>query len=546
MGECFSPQTLRILVVALLFMTGIPFLALIHCQEPIMLALPDGPVNPAANPLLNHLQTLQTDFAKFDTAHEGGDPDHIVSVDDLKAVAADTRQQRFSGADIEAAQFFLDHPEALGRLDLASAANTPDATFGGPDARIGQQDVNAALRDAQQFDGAATFVSQNPSLPESGPLSPQQQAAKDALSGRNADIRFAGMGASADVAQQSFVATLKAHAGDANWIQGFFHSLGARESGSLLYGAMEAGGDSRTQAREALHSLLGAGMLNGTDLTVAQFKTDPGASAPFALKTLVDADQVQELVDGRRSLIAGTSANPVDTSEYNAYDAYLTVDSQRNSQEIDAVAKRYGIDPALLKGAVASELDFDHGAKDELQDGLWRNTPAAGVATLVSPLLSPLGWIGAPVDFTAPGVASVRTDALDWAIGELAAQHDPAFAAAIKFRFSDIDRTHGGDFNNSAEAAAIVLAAETDLRKSHGASISTPTDMAVTWAAFRGGIRGIMPGGSSYDLDEFLNNRLDTADAGNVVAKTGDDHTGIGGNAFQSEPYFEMLQRAQG
>jgi hypothetical protein len=65
--------------------------------------------------------------------------------------------------------------------------------------------------------------------------------------------------------------------------------------------------------------------------------------------------------------------------------------------------------------------------------------------------------------------------------------------------------------------------------------------MAVTWGAFRSGIRDVMPGGSGYSLDEFLHNRLGPQGAGNVAEQSGDPHTLIGGNAYQSEPYFAML-----
>jgi hypothetical protein len=487
----------------------------------------EGPSGSSYNAALEHLRTLQDNFNAFDTAKEkvqgkpwiGGGPDHIVSNEDLQNVADDTQHQHFNAASQEAARYLLDHPELLARLDTASAAGAPEQFFDQPDGRIGQQDVNAGVRDAANFAGAQTFHGEKPSIPMEN-RTDEQQAAFSTLASKNL---FWNLYDVPDASQQQFVQNLKAHKDDAAWLQHFFGALGARNAGSLLHDSLSAGGESRTAARDALDSLFGAGKLNATDLGAGQFKTTPSSSDSFSLQTLVDADRVQRQVEARRDRIAGTDSQPVDTSQNDAYDALLTVRSASNADDLGAIANRYGIDPALLKGAVASEMDFDYNTKDQIQDGMWRNT-----AVHVN---------------VAPGITSVRTDALQWGAKYLKDHQVEGADAAQAFLKADPERDNGADFDNSAEAAAIVLAAITHVRKSHGASTSTPTDMAVTWGAFRSGIRDVMPGGSGYSLDEFLHNKLAPSDAGNVADKSGDPHTLIGGNAYQSEPYFAMLAR---
>jgi hypothetical protein len=47
-----------------------------------------------------------------------------------------------------------------------------------------------------------------------------------------------------------------------------------------------------------------------------------------------------------------------------------------------------------------------------------------------------------------------------------------------------------------------------------------------------------------YTMEEFLANHVDQADANKMVETTGDPTAAAGGNAYQSEPYFEYLQRS--
>ena len=89
-----------------------------------MLPPPDGTAisqNPA---LLNSLRTLQSDLGKPAPATSGGAAP-LPSQADLKRVAADTQHSRFSATDMQAAQFFLDHPEALTQAASSDCATGP-------------------------------------------------------------------------------------------------------------------------------------------------------------------------------------------------------------------------------------------------------------------------------------------------------------------------------------------------------------------------------------------------------------------------------------
>jgi hypothetical protein len=278
-----------------------------------------------------------------------------------------------------------------------------------------------------------------------------------------------------------------------------------------------AGGESRAATREALDSLFEAGLLSDADLQAVHIKTDPMAPAHFTLKDLIDADGVQRQIEGRRDVLEDMKNPPTDTATNDAYEALWTVRSEPNSTELNNLAERYGIDPALLKGTIASELDFDFDeAIDGTLDGLWRNTPL---------------HVG-----QGPGAASVHSDGLDWAIQYMKDHPEVTGAqAALDFVANDPDRDNSADFKNSTQEAAIYLAALMAYRKANGASTTTATDMAVTWAAYRQGITGLTSDEGGYTIDGFLKNQVEPDDVG------GEPHTVIGGNAYQSEPYFSWL-----
>lgn len=467
---------------------------------------------PPANDLLEHLKTLQDNFEHFDTAKEtvkgkprfGGGADNNVSREDLTLVSQN-KDHKFTDAEQAAARYLLDHPQDLAHLDVAGANDSID--FFEADGRICRNDVNVAVRDAQAFDGAKTFHGEQPAI-EQGATDDAQQMALIAIRQHDSNV--------ADP-QQVFTDALQKHKGDNAWLQRFFGALGAEDGGALLFDSLYAGGESRAATREALDSLFDAGLLSDADLQAVQIKTDPLASPHFTLKDLMDADGVQRQIEGRRDILEDMKNAPRDSSANDAYEALLTVQSEPNSTELNKLAERYGIDPALLKGAIAAELDFDFDKEiDGVADGLWRNTPLH--------LLN------------GPGASSVHDSGLQWALEYLKGHPNVTGAeAAQKFASRDPDRDNRANFMNSAEQAAICLAALTAYRKEHGASTTTATDMAVTWGAYRQGVKGLTPDGKGYTIEGFLNNQVEIDDV------EGEPHTAIGGNAYQSEPYFSWL-----
>ncbi len=489
--------------------------------------------DPAA--MQQHLATLQRDFGTFDTAKEtikgkpwfGGGKDHIVSKEDLQVVR--DNPSKFNRAQVEAARFFLEDPSALGQLDTAARTGEPI-----PDNRIGQQDVNAAVRDAGDFAGAGTFGSQRPAIPVDG-ATPEQDAATATLAAIRAEVA-----SGVPSGNQSFTQALKDHQGDTAWLQGYFHALGADQGGALLHNALTGGGEGRTQARQALQVLQQQGVLNAADLSVGQFKTSPFSEETFSLKTLLEADKVQQGVEAREAVMdkTGSTISPVNTVVYDAYDGLLTVSDQQNDAQIRSMAERYGIDPALLGGTVAAEMDFDHGVVDVPQDAVWRRVGFLGKFEV----------FGYPLLGDGPGVTSVHNSSLKWAVGYLEINRVPGAAEAQAFY--DAGRDNAADLPNAIESSAIVMAALTDVRKTGGASVSQPEDMATMWSAYRNGIGGVMPRGDSDEilprgeggyptLEHFLDNRVDAA--AQAAPQAGDPHLKIGGNAYMAEPYFDAL-----
>lgn len=490
--------------------------------------IPSDPTSSGPGPLLQHLTTLQNDFRQFDTAKQGAGakPDNIVSKDDLRAVVKDGgKSGRFSQADVQAAQFFLDHPEALARVDTAAVSDNEPGVHEVSDDRLGQLDVQAALRDARDFDGSMTIGTQQPAVPADHPDEAQQDAE---MLLRLDDQPAAGTNVDPNV---EFTQMLQRHQGDTAYLHDFFGALGSNGTGRALFDALRTPGPSRIEARGAIDALQSAGLLNDKDLAAAQFKTSPGASGALSLKTLLGADSIERQVEARRAKMA-SATDAKDTTAFSAYDALLTVDSPANKSFIQATAAKYGIDPALLAGTTASEMDFDLGEGAKLADGAWRN----------------LWWVVEPFKHNShlqgPGIASVHHDSLVWAVDYLKANGDPSASAAQAFLAGDPDRRKSADFQQSVEAAAIYLKALTDVRNKGGASNSSPQDMAVIWDAYRTGVKGLTPSGKGYTMDEFLANHVDQAGADKLVQVTGDPTAAAGGNAYQSEPYFDYLMRS--
>jgi len=89
-----------------------------------MLPPPDGTALSQSAATLNSLRTLQADLARPGAATSGGAAP-LPSQADLKMVAADTQHARFSATDVQAAQFFLDHPEALAQASSSDCSTGP-------------------------------------------------------------------------------------------------------------------------------------------------------------------------------------------------------------------------------------------------------------------------------------------------------------------------------------------------------------------------------------------------------------------------------------
>jgi hypothetical protein len=482
-----------------------------------------------------HLQTLQRDFKVFDTANEAKgrfdqtqrvsdpnklDTDGIVSRKDLQAVKADGDDGHldvFTSSQLAAAECFLSHPDALAHVDVADDRN--DAVgFGRADNKIARSDVDAALSDARRYQGAGTFRSDESIIPQAkGDRSDAQAAAAQFIPTRN----FGDTYGPAKYNIDAFAQQLRAHQNDPAWVGEYFQALGSRTTSQLLYATLNTDSPlgfttqerqaNRDAARGAIASLQQSGALTSADLDQGRFRPSYLGDATFSLRTLLQADQAQQQIQARRNELGAAQLHPEDTGVYDAFDAVLTV--TRNKQTIEQTARRYGVDPALLAGTVAAEMDFDNGRGDVLQDGFGRLGIHHGAG---------------------PGIANVHGPTLQWARDYLEV-HRPATAAQYPS-----DAGNRSEFNNSVRDAAVVLAALQAYRADEGkargidASSDSATDRAVIWGAFRTGIQGVTPGGGGYTPEGFLNNQADAA-SGRFIA---------GGNAYQSQPYFELFDRA--
>ncbi|AKJ30111.1 hypothetical protein AAW51_3420 [Caldimonas brevitalea] len=444
-------------------------------------------------------------------------PDNRVSLDDLKAVAGDGQNgqyKHFSAEQVAAARYLLSHPEELGRLDLAAGSPEGRAErLPHPDDIIGQQDVNAAVRDTEAFAGSQTFISRKPAIPghETGDRTPAQQDALDTLS----DPLW-------EHDPQLFLQTLKEHRGDIEWLRNYARALGSDSSGKLFYQSLAADGEDQAVASEALDSLTKT--MSASDLDLWQFKPTRASQSEVPMHTLLEADQVNQAIDQRHETLSRAPQYPFkDTRIYDPYDAMLTVRHPDNAAMISDIAKRYDLPAPLLGGVVAAEMDFDHGPEDVVQDGLWRH----GVALRVG-----------------PGVNSVHTDTLEWAVRYLEDHGLPQAAEAKRYMEANPQRKSAADLPSSTEEAAIVLTAIDHLRTGGANDPMSSTDMAFMWGAFRTGVEGHMPNAKGLSVDELRAGRLDSEDAQALVSATGNEHARIGGNAYQSEPYFEALNQA--
>src|SRR5512133_975184 len=190
------------------------------------------------------------------------------------------------------------------------------------------------------------------------------------------------------------------------------------------------------------------------------------------------------------------------TSPYGPSDALATVAGM--TTEIDSAARTYGVNRALLAGTIASEVDFDTGWEDVVQNG------AASV-----------GIYGG----SGHSVANVHLDELEKAKKHLVDNKLPGASAAEAFAATNANVTA-----HPAEAAAIMLAWKADLKRRAGGSVTSPEDMSVVFASYR-----VLPGSIDLAKNEYAGGK-------ELAAKTGDPNAKVGSNAYQSEAYFQYYQ----
>jgi hypothetical protein len=202
----------------------------------------------------------------------------------------------------------------------------------------------------------------------------------------------------------------------------------------------------------------------------------------------------------------------VDTDVFTSGLAIQVIENPENRRFIDDMARRYGVDPALLEGVIASEIDFDRDRKDVILDQLGRHGIGIGQ-----------GW----------GVAAVHGDTLDKAIDYLRQNGLPGADEAGRYN-KDVENK--ASFEGSVEAAAIVVAFYADVKQKNGGTIDSPEDMAVIWGAYRSGVAGVSPGGGGFaSAEDFAHNHA----SGTEEFPPGFEG---GGNAYQSTPFFEYFK----
>jgi hypothetical protein len=199
-------------------------------------------------------------------------------------------------------------------------------------------------------------------------------------------------------------------------------------------------------------------------------------------------------------------------SEATINDVLLNPEHRKTIEEM---AKRYNVPPDLLAGIVAAEKDFDYDDDDRKQDN------AAGKGMKVK---------------EGPGIASVGDETLKKSINHLREHKLPGYEDAEKYKVGDVKKRVS--FEGSVEAAAIVAAALVHYK----GGAATATDKAVVWGAFRTGVKDFSPKPKDnkygYNSQEdFRNNKANGSDP---LPKD----LQIGGNAYQSQPYFEFFEKA--
>jgi hypothetical protein len=224
------------------------------------------------------------------------------------------------------------------------------------------------------------------------------------------------------------------------------------------------------------------------------------------------SDREQEL--SRAYEKAGLKA-PKDTDVYSSSTVVNTILLPENIKTIESIAKRYNIPSDLLTGVVAAEMDFDHDFTDKISDGLGRRN------------------VSIPFIGNGEGIASVHRETLANATKYLVDKKLPGYESAEKY---DMGVSNRSSFSGSVEGAAIVVGALVDYK----GGVTSVTDKAVIWGAYRSGVKGFSPESVTYGYDSQENFK------GNQATGTSQlpERLQIGGNAYMSQPYFTFFQQA--
>lgn len=246
------------------------------------------------------------------------------------------------------------------------------------------------------------------------------------------------------------------------------------------------------------------------DLVSAASRFEAADTNQTSTYTLERRDLLRQEMQKRYDQLGSFGLIPATTDEF---DSEITIGTvllnSENRRIVEEIAKKYGLDPALLAGTVAVEMDLDYDWIDKIQDGLGRRNIGAG---------------------DGPGVANVHNASLETAVNYLKEHNLAGNDFAQNYDWSSSNRS---SFNGSMEGAAIVLAMYTH---AHGGA-PTSDDMAVIWGAYKSGIKGFIPNdpGEGYaSLDHFRNN----------TANGGIGEFLMGKNAYYAQPYFEYFKEA--
>lgn len=217
---------------------------------------------------------------------------------------------------------------------------------------------------------------------------------------------------------------------------------------------------------------------------------------------------------------------------------------QNNRDTINRIAAKYNVDPRLLAGVIASEMDFDHAINDRIADALAQNNliglPAVTASVFVraipglSIFADPIAQKVDGVFKEGLGVASVHVESLKESIDYMG-QHDlPGFLAARDYDFGAYNRA---SFEGSVEAAAIYTSALTHFKYGSMSPEMSSTDMAVIWGAYRTGVDDFSAkiGDGGYTPEGLRQNEA-RIDNPNVP-----ERFKVGTNAYMSEPYFDYF-----